>query len=103
MTSPSFTWSSGETRSSAKVPATGASTGISIFIDSRIAIVSPTATAWPTSAGTCHTLAAISATTSTTRAPGTTTCPGTRTAADYPGVILYLFWLVVGGLVVGAL
>ena len=44
MTSPSCTWSSGATRSSATVPDTGASTGISIFIDSRITSSSPSAT-----------------------------------------------------------
>src|SRR5437899_353396 len=65
MTSPSLTWSSGFTRISVMVPDTGASTGISIFIDSRMAIVSPSAIICPSSAGTCHTLAAISACTST--------------------------------------
>src|SRR5439155_8928577 len=67
MTSPSCTWSSGATRSSATVPETGASTGISIFIDSRITSSSPSATIWPTSARTCHTFAVISASTSTMR------------------------------------
>src|SRR3954470_20181676 len=43
-TSPSWTWSSGLTRISATVPATGATTGISIFIDSRITSSSPSST-----------------------------------------------------------
>ena len=44
MTSPSWTTSPSETRSAVTVPALSASTGISIFIDSRITSVSPSAT-----------------------------------------------------------
>src|SRR5256885_3977879 len=100
MMSPSLTWSFGATRTSVMVPATGASTGISIFIDSRIAIVSPTATVWPTVAGTCQTLAAISAGTSVTPLPffdemgwwrGHTTCVG------------FIIGLAISGLIIGAL
>src|SRR2546421_5231639 len=101
MTSPSFTWSSGTTRSSATVPATGASTGISIFIDSRMAMVSPVATVWPTSTGTCHTLAAISATTSTTGA--LLSGDGDPNRGRLVGVVGYLIGLIVSGLVIGAL
>ena len=42
--------------------------------------VSPSATVWPTSTCTCHTLAVISATTSTTSA--LLSAMGTRTGAD---------------------
>src|SRR4029079_18009584 len=62
--SPSLICVSGATAISVTVPATGATTGISIFIDSRMTSSSPTSTSWPTSTRTCHTLAVISARTS---------------------------------------
>ena len=48
------------------MPAIGATTGISIFIDSRMTSSSPTSTFWPTSTRTFHTFAVISARTSAT-------------------------------------
>ena len=90
--SPSCTTSSGATRTSLTVPAHGAVTGISIFIDSRIMSSSPSPTDAPTSVRTCHTLAVISARTSVGMAGHTT------------DVILYLIIsIVLGGLVIGAL
>src|SRR6185436_17303196 len=61
MRSPSCTVCSGATCSSRTTPGISVTTGISIFIDSRMAISSPSATIWPSSTTTCHTLAAISA------------------------------------------
>ncbi len=52
----------GATLTARTEPATSARTGISIFIDSRSATVSPTATASPASTATLMTLATISAT-----------------------------------------
>lgn len=69
-------------------PSMGASTGISIFMDSRIAMVSPSKTCWPTLPCTCHTLAAISARTSVT-------------VRQTTGVFLIVS-TVIGGLVIGA-
>jgi uncharacterized membrane protein YeaQ/YmgE (transglycosylase-associated protein family) len=89
--SPSCTTSSGATRTSRTVPAHGALTGISIFIDSRIMSSSPSPTDAPTSVRTCHTLAVISA----------------RTSVDMGGqtsdVLFLLISIVLGGLIVGAL
>src|SRR5204862_4410095 len=45
--SPSCTWSFGATLTSVTVPEAGDSTGISIFIASRMAPVSPSAMVWP--------------------------------------------------------
>src|SRR5439155_20163598 len=45
------------------VPPCGATTGISIFMDSRMTIVSPSATSAPGATSTFHTLATISAST----------------------------------------
>src|SRR5262249_24079500 len=70
-TSPSCTLSSGATRSSATVPARGAVTGISIFMDSRMTSSSPSATRAPTLVRTCQTLAVISARTSVMAGDGT--------------------------------
>src|SRR3954471_11362412 len=59
--SPSWTTSPSLTTSSARVPSVSATTGISIFIDSRITRVSPSATVSPCLATTFQTLATISA------------------------------------------
>src|SRR4051794_24190847 len=64
MTSPSWTTSPSPTRSSVTVPASSAMTGISIFIDSRMTSVSPSATVSPWATTTFQTLATISARTS---------------------------------------
>src|SRR5829696_1468106 len=61
MRSPSCTTCSGSTWSSRTTPGISVTTGISIFIDSRMTISSPSATICPSSATTCHTFAAISA------------------------------------------
>src|SRR5438093_139051 len=51
-----------------------------------MAMVSPSATVWPTSAGTCHTLAAISASTSTaTASPPWLSLP---TGSDWQDAVL---------------
>src|SRR5947209_8733500 len=85
--SPSWTWSLGATLTSVTVPAVGDSTGISIFIDSRMATVSPSAMVWPGSTWTCHTLAVISARTSVTAvAPCSAAGPMYRGAAADRGV-----------------
>src|SRR5262249_52519705 len=65
--SPSWTTSPSPTASFVSVPGASARTGISIFIDSRMTSVSPSATASPSDATTCHTFATISARTSVTR------------------------------------
>jgi hypothetical protein len=61
--SPSLTTSPAETTISETDPATSASTGISIFIDSKITTGSSAATFWPTSTSTFITAATSSATT----------------------------------------
>src|SRR5438067_4298918 len=61
MRSPSCTTCSGSTWSSRTTPGISVTTGISIFMDSRITISSPSATICPSSATTCQTFAAISA------------------------------------------
>src|SRR5215211_1845863 len=61
MRSPSCTTCSGSTWSSRTTPGISVRTGISIFMDSRMTISSPSATICPSSATTCHTFAAISA------------------------------------------
>src|SRR5947207_7233582 len=61
MRSPSCTTCSGSTWSSRTTPGISVTTGISIFMDSRMTISSPSATICPSSATTCHTFAAISA------------------------------------------
>src|SRR2546430_3070893 len=61
MRSPSCTTCSGSTWSSRTTPGVSVTTGISIFMDSRMTISSPSATICPSSATTCHTFAAISA------------------------------------------
>lgn len=61
--SPSFTTSPVETRTWLTTPATSARTGISIFIDSKMATESSAATASPTSTSTLNTAATSSATT----------------------------------------
>src|SRR4029450_9577630 len=58
--SPSCTTCSGSTWSSRTTPGTSVTTGISIFMDSRMTISSPSATICPSSATTCQTFAAIS-------------------------------------------
>src|SRR5262249_51234624 len=55
-TSPSFTGCEGWQRISFTVPASGASTGISIFIDSRMTRTSPAETFCPTATSTFHTV-----------------------------------------------
>ena len=85
--SPSLTaWPSSQ-RISLTVPASSASTGISIFIDSRITTVSPSSISSPTSHSIFHTVPVMWASTSATRPPvlleGST---GTaRTLAALPG------------------
>src|SRR5215472_5087341 len=69
MRSPSWTTSPSATASLVTLPGLSASTGISIFIDSRITRVSPSATVSPSAATTFHTLATISARTSLTPTP----------------------------------
>src|SRR3954453_15119294 len=70
MMSPSWTTSPSPTRSSVTVPETSASTGISIFIDSRMTKVSPSSTGSPAATRTFQTFATISArTSSATGAP----------------------------------
>ena len=61
MRSPSWTTSPSLTAISATTPADSASTGISIFIDSRITSVSPSSTLSPLAATTFQTFATISA------------------------------------------
>src|SRR5262249_9156302 len=65
--SPSWTTSPSPTASREIVPASSASTGISIFIDSSITSVSPSATLSPSAATTFQTFATISARISVTR------------------------------------
>src|SRR5215213_11455277 len=67
--SPSFTTSPSATTTSTTEPATSASTGISIFIDSRITTESAAATCWPTFTSTLSTAATSSATTVWVMAP----------------------------------
>src|SRR5678810_1055507 len=62
-TSPSFSASPSLTRNSARRPARGATTGISIFMDSMIRMVSSTASCAPGCASIFHTLPATSVTT----------------------------------------
>src|SRR3954454_5548354 len=77
ITSPSWTTSPSFTRSSDTVPEPSATTGISIFMDSRITSVSPSSTASPCATTTFQTFATISARTSVaTRAPLVVTSPG---------------------------
>src|SRR5688572_11685956 len=64
MVSPSWTTPPSATLISVIFPATVASTGISIFIDSRMQIVSPSATVSPTAETIFQTFATISARTS---------------------------------------
>jgi len=66
---PSMTCPPSSTWMALTVPATGASTGISIFMDSKIISSCPAATTWPTSTRICHTLAVISASTSAMLGP----------------------------------
>src|SRR5512144_688813 len=68
MTSPSCTRSPSATCSSRTLPEDYATTGHSIFINSRMTRVSPSATASPWLTTTFHTLAAISARTSSATA-----------------------------------
>src|SRR5215467_13785635 len=67
MRSPSWTTSPSATCRWVSVPEPSASTGISIFIDSRMTRVSPSETSAPSAATTFHTFATISARTSATR------------------------------------
>src|SRR5688572_758053 len=62
-TAPSSTFSPSRTRSSASRPDTGASTGISIFIDSRMRMTSSARTASPTVFSIFHTFPVICAST----------------------------------------
>jgi hypothetical protein len=66
MRSPSWTTSPSATCILVITPGPSASTGISIFIDSRITRVSPSSTWSPSEATTFHTFATISARTSAT-------------------------------------
>src|SRR5919107_2651852 len=67
--SPSLTaWPSSQ-RISRTTPSSSASTGISIFIDSRITTVSPSATVSPTSTSILHTVPVMCASTLATLAP----------------------------------
>src|SRR5882757_8979111 len=61
MRSPSCTTCSGSTWSSRTTPGVSVTTGISIFMDSRMTNSSPSATICPPSATTCLAFAAISA------------------------------------------
>src|SRR5581483_3265574 len=65
-TSPSAAWPPSWTRSSSTTPATGAVSGISIFIDSMISTVSPAPTSCPSDTTTFHTFPVTSARSSTT-------------------------------------
>ena len=63
-TSPDSTASPTDTLMPATVPSSGATTGISIFIASRITIGSPAFTAWPALASSLNTLPGTDAVTS---------------------------------------
>src|SRR6266702_6547269 len=78
--SPSWTRSPSPTCSPVSVPETPASTGISIFMDSRMTRVSPSATWSPSEATTFQTFATISARTSDTHGSSRSS-----RQADYPG------------------
>src|SRR6266536_735505 len=67
MRSPSWTTSPSATCSFTRLPGSSATTGISIFIDSRMTRVSPSSTESPSVTTTLHTFATISARTSATR------------------------------------
>src|SRR5215470_4777021 len=86
MRSPSWTTSPSPTCSLARVPASSARTGISIFIDSRMTRVSPSSTWSPSVATTFQTFATISARTSATHrsSPG----PGTALGPDAAAIIV---------------
>src|SRR5262249_49185232 len=68
--SPSWITSPSDTASLVRLPEPSATTGISIFIDSSITSVSPSAMVSPSTATTFHTLATISARISVTLTSG---------------------------------
>src|SRR5215472_8699615 len=92
MTSPSATWSR------VSVPEASASTGISIFIDSRMTSVSPSETWAPSAATTFQTFATISARTSATRgsSPRLRPLSSAAQAADYRRVVVAADELLAG-------
>src|SRR4051794_20642536 len=76
--SPSWTTSPSLTANSRSTPSLSATTGISIFIDSRITSVSPSSTASPVALTTFQTFATISARISSAM------CPSSHCRRGYP-------------------
>src|SRR5215469_533893 len=98
MRSPSWTTSPSATWSRVSVPELSASTGISIFIDSRMTSVSPSETSAPSAATTFHTFATISARTSATHgsSPRSALLSRRPQARDYGCVVVAAGELLAG-------